>query len=265
MSKIAIYIVRYRETDKLYKCLDSVKKCGDSSGVPVYVINNYGTLELPDEYKCVTVLNNVTRPDFSTGHLSRNWNQAIINGFQDLNSPRYDKIVAIQADVELADAWYEHVVHLNENIKYLACGRGDEFQIFTPEGVKAVGIYDERFCNIGHQEADYFLRNLLIQRDTCCILDKPHGRFHCPAQFSNVNVEDFIVPSIGCANEDHIKSAVYHDISNRWFSTKWGNTGVVWRDHWNNNDAVRELCPFKKEVMYYPYFEKDIRRDLYVY
>ena len=46
----------------------------------------------------VTVLDNMRRGDFSTGHLAQDWNTCIINGFQDLNKPRSKIVVCMQAD-----------------------------------------------------------------------------------------------------------------------------------------------------------------------
>jgi hypothetical protein len=257
--KIALFIVRYKETDRLYQCLNSI---GNNENVNTFIINNYDILVLPEEYnnKNIKVLNNMTRPDFSTGHLSRNWNEAIVNGFKDLSNPDCDRVVAIQADVILSNSWYNSVVSLNPEIYYLACGRGDEFQIFTKEGIKRIGLYDERFCNIGHQEADYFIRNFIGIPDNCCIMDPGHGRLY--NKFSNVNNGQFIVASRGgLPNEDHINSQKYHEVSNTWFKTKWDKPH--WRDNWSIYD---KNLPSKihYETMLYPYFEKDIDPELYV-
>jgi hypothetical protein len=257
--KIALFIVRYKETDKLYKCLNSI---GDNENVSAYIINNYDILVLPEEYnnKNIKVLNNMTRPDFSTGHLSRNWNEAIINGFKNLNNPDCDRVVAIQADAILANDWYNSVVNLNKEIYYLSSGRGDEFQMFTTEGIKRVGLYDERFCNIGHQEADYFLRNLIGIPDNCCVMDYPHIRVH--SRYNNIYCEQFVVASIsGMPNEDHINSSIYHQVSQNWFNTKWDKPH--WIQHWSNTSLD---LPSKRqyEIMLYPYFEKDIDPKLYI-
>jgi hypothetical protein len=257
--KIALFIVRYKETERLYHCLDSI---GNNENVNAFIINNFEVLVLPDIYnnRNITVLNNMTRPDFSTGHLSRNWNEAIINGFKDLNNPACDRVVAIQADVILANDWYNSVVNLNPEIYYLSCGRGDEFQIFTTEGIKRIGLYDERFCNIGHQEADYFLRNLVGIPNNCCVMDHGHGRVY--NRFSNVNNNQFIVASQGGRpNEDHLNSQKYHQVSQNWFYKKWDK--AHWLQNWPG--AYTDLpSKLHYEMMLYPYFEKHIDPTLYL-
>jgi hypothetical protein len=258
IEKIVVFIVRYKEVYKLYECLDSIRV-----NIPVYIINNYGTLVLPkDKYPNVTVMDNIVRPDFSTGHLSRNWNQAIINGFKNINYPAVDKVVAIQSDVKLSHNWYDNVKNLDKKIRYLVCGRGDEFQIFTPDGIRNVGLYDERFCNIGYQESDYFLRNLIIQPNNCCIIDYAHGRVNIPSEFSNVKESDFIISSAEgyVFNEAHIESQKFHEISNRWFMKKWNNM-THWREFWNEENKKPD--PFQKEIYLYPYFECNINPVLY--
>lgn len=52
----------------------------------------------------------------------------------------------LQADAELQG---DAVADLDPRLRYLQCGRGDELQVLTPEGVRRGGLFDERFCNIG--------------------------------------------------------------------------------------------------------------------
>jgi hypothetical protein len=46
--------------------------------------------------------------------------------------------------------------------------------VATSNAVKQVGLFDERFCNIGLQEADYFLRCLLYNKDRSSLNDIEH-------------------------------------------------------------------------------------------
>lgn len=50
----------------------------------IVIINNYGKLVLPDKYtdltapvRVVKIVQNYVRPDFSTGHLARDWNTVV--------------------------------------------------------------------------------------------------------------------------------------------------------------------------------------------
>lgn len=258
--KIKIFIVRYKETDELMQCLESIGPRREN--VSVHVINNFGRLVLPKTFveQGIQVLQNEARPDFSTGHLARNWNQAIIHGFVNLNSPDCDTLICLQADAKLAPHWYEHVTNMPEYIWYLACGRGDEFQYLTPQGVRNVGLYDERFCNIGYQEGDYFLRNVIRIPDHCAILDKAHGRIWNP--HGGLKEDQFLQSSFGKKeSQEHTRSKEYHNVSKRWFNKKWNQQTP---EHWGHWGHFREFPrPVIKEQMYYPYFEKDINPEVY--
>ena len=256
--RVAVFIVRYRETEHLYKCIESV---GKHDEVSVCVINNYGVLELPLEYAHVKVLNNVCRPDFSTGHLSRNWNQAIINGFRNLKDPACDAVIGLQADACLAPGWLEYIRGFMHTVYYVSCGRGDEFQLFTPTGIHRVGLYDERFCNIGFQEGDYFLRSVLRIPANCAILDAPHGRLHNPY---GIDPNKILVPSQGGQpNDDHLTSMQYHAVSKAWFDKKYNNMILPspWMSY--NMEVMSQVGVKEKEFMYYPYFERDIDPSVY--
>lgn len=87
--------------NEMYKeyCLDSIfSKLSkeELSILEIYIINNHSNSEINKDY-----LDNITilRPDFSTGHLSRNWNQAIINVFQNLKNPDYNIVITNQNDI----------------------------------------------------------------------------------------------------------------------------------------------------------------------
>ena len=164
--KTKLYIVTYNNNEILnnwaLKTLFESDFPFDNS--EIYVINNHSNIYIEPQYKDkIKILNNDLRPDFSTGHLSRNWNQAIINGFKNLNEPDCDLVIACQNDTKFCKNWYSKLIitMLKDGYKYITCGIGDQFQVFTTDSVKNIGLYDERFCNIGYQEGDYFLRALL--------------------------------------------------------------------------------------------------------
>jgi hypothetical protein len=252
--KIAIYVVRFKETDVLYDCLRSIK---NHPNTDVYVINNYQRLKLPNEFNYVQVLDNLLRPDFSTGHLARNWNQAIINGFSDLDDPSCDVVISVQADARLSPNWHEEIIKLDDKVHYMSLGRGDEFQYFTAKGIKNVGLYDERFCNIGFQEADYMLRNVLFNKESSVIIDYAHNRY-----YSNFNIDPcrFIEKSEFFLSESHSKSMMYHDISRKWFDVKWNNFNP---EDWNYSEIDKIKDFLHKEIIIYPYFESKINPNIY--
>ena len=100
--KIKQYIVTYNNPLQINSCLYSIfnnLSTVELDYLDLYVINNHSNLQIQSEYlDKITILNNDLRPDFSTGHLSRNWNQAIINGFQNLNEPDCDIVITNQDD-----------------------------------------------------------------------------------------------------------------------------------------------------------------------
>ena len=55
-------------------------------------------------------------------------------------------------------------------------GQGDALQVMTPESIRTIGLYDERFCNIGYQEGDYFQRARILNNEKSSINDFTHLR-----------------------------------------------------------------------------------------
>lgn len=78
-----MYIVTYNNPKDLHSNLNSIYESNIPQNVDLElnVINNYSkNFNIDNKFK-VNILHNTLRPDWSTGHLSRNWNQAIVNGF----------------------------------------------------------------------------------------------------------------------------------------------------------------------------------------
>ena len=172
--KIKFYIVNYNNdgvlNNMILKSLFESKF--DRDKTEIFIINNHTNIHVNDEYKSfVTILNNTLRINESTGHLSRNWNQAMINGFRSLKSPDCDIVIGCQNDTVIESNWHEILLENLQQYKYIQQGRGDQFQVWTPEAVKHIGLYDERFCNITFQEYDYFTRAILCYIEHSSIND----------------------------------------------------------------------------------------------
>ena len=255
------YIVTYKNPHQLNKGLRTLFSSGLPAGVEykVYVINNHTEFLLEDAYHSkVTVLHNVLRPDGPTGHLARNWNQALINGFVDLSSPDCDIVICSQDDVEYAPGFLQELIALHSSLDFIQIGAGDSLISYTPDAVKQVGLWDERFCNIGHQESDYFLRVLkFCPRHS--INDHVHCRVSKPVQ------ADVLIPSpTGCARREHshLESLKYHSQSTSVFVHKWGIPSTNWSKGLPVDAEQR--CP---NYVMYPYFEKNVqtlREQLYI-
>ena len=109
MKNIKVYIVTYRRPEVLNSTLDRLFNHTDFLSIPnteVNIINNHSEFELNEEFADkVTVLHNSVRPDWDTGNLARNWNQALLHGFVDLNNPDTKIVTTMQNDIVLASDW----------------------------------------------------------------------------------------------------------------------------------------------------------------
>jgi hypothetical protein len=180
LMRIKLYIVTYRGKERLGVTLKSLFKTSDDR-VEINIINNHSDFEIDKEFQNnVNIIHNSLRPDWSDGHLSRNWNQAIINGFKDLNSPDCDILVCSQDDSVFQNEWVDNLVKIHENLSFIQNGHGDQFHSYTPDAIKKIGIWDERFCGIALQAADYFWRSVLFNKDKSSIQDPRHQRVHNP-------------------------------------------------------------------------------------
>jgi hypothetical protein len=272
---ISLYIVTYRNPEDLNGTIASILASGAS--VRITVINNHSEFFLePKHEKAVTVLHNKLRPDFSTGHLARNWNQALLHGFRDLMNPESDIVVTVQDDVLFKADWLSRLVDLHRRYSFITMGGGDAFCSYLPEAVRRIGLWDERFCGIGYGEGDYFLRALIYNREGSSINDPLHGRLHNALAGSAVTRFDLVkylegeeidgdpaertdsmlitVPRMNLRRRRaHLSSIKFHGLSAAVFFHKWGVSDVHWTA---KHYAVRNsLIP---NYITYPYFEKDI-------
>jgi hypothetical protein len=221
-----------------------------SYNLEVFIINNHSNFSIREEFQNkVTVLHNTLRPDFSTGHLARSWNQALLNGFQNLNNPFCDIVITSQDDTRFARDYIPMVISLHEKFDLLQFGWGDNFVSYTANAVKHIGLWDERFCSIGYQEADYFLRALLYHGLKSSIQDNSHGRVLNPVKECPIN----IIPS-GNSRRESYHRAEHHPYNKSLFIKKWGINPDI---HWTESTETITSPNIDSYIMY-PYFEKDI-------
>lgn len=264
--KIKFYIITYNNDTILNEwILKSLNESNYSKeNTNIYIINNFSDhINIFNEYsKNISyVYHNTLRPDFSTGHLARNHNQAIINGFKNLNDPDCDLVIVCQNDTIVEKDWYENVLNLSKMYDYCSFGAGDQFQIFKPECIKNVGLYDERYCNIGYQEADYLLRCLLYLEKKSSINDYQHGRL---LNIYNNNIIQKTLSGFNRQESSHIESFKHHDISGNFFHEKWKCNANHWNDSLiHKTNVLNSKAPFVKTWMLYPYFEKNINYEIY--
>jgi|688.fasta_scaffold45099_6 hypothetical protein len=253
--KVKQYIVTYNNQIQINNCLESIfsKLNNDELSIlDIFIINNHSDLNIDVKYlDKITILNNSLRPDFSTGHLSRNWNQAIINGFKDLKNPDCDIVVTNQDDTLFKENYISKLIELHNNFDLIQFGWGDNFISYTPNAIKQIGLWDERFCNIGYQEADYFTRAALYLKSKSSINDFSHNRILNGVDESNWIID--IIPSGNARGEEyHHTSSGFHSNSKYIYETKWEA---------NPDDGflnIETIEPKMNSFIMYPYFEKDI-------
>lgn len=251
--KIKYYIVTFNNDRVLNNCLSSIYNSyiPDDVSLEINIINNFSVLDesaiIKNDKFRINILNNVLRSDNSNGHLSRNWNQAIILGFQDLDIPNCDLVIAMQNDTIVNHNHINETQELISKYDYICSGAGDQFMVFTPHHIKRVGLFDERFNYIGWQENDYFVRSILYNKQRCTINDHYHYRLHNPVEnISLVNKAYF-------HDNGLLHSMRWHALNEAFFMKKWGS---------HYNDILLSCSdPLIDSYILYPYFERKIDRE----
>ena len=87
--KIAISIVSYKNEPHINRNLETLFKSDIMGYDPhIEIINNHSDFKLHDEFKDrVSVIHNTVRPDWSTGHIARDYNSAFLRHFRNLSNP----------------------------------------------------------------------------------------------------------------------------------------------------------------------------------
>ena len=273
--RIKLYIVTYKNDYILEKNLDSLASSDfldfDNS---VHIINNHSDLNIDTEkwasiFKEFVIINNSVRPDMSAGHISRDWNCAIIDGFKDLDNPECDIVAACQNDTVFLSNWASYIkdLHLRENNNYdfLQFGGGDNYMSWTPNGVKRIGLWDERFCALSHQEGDYFLRARLYHPDGASINDNRksrvnkgwpphigHHREHNPLKNKVVDIS-FTHHVSNHTHHQHARNKRIVGTSVKIFKSKWG---TIASGRWDTEEYPD--TPLIDSYITYPWFECNI-------
>jgi hypothetical protein len=251
--RIKVYIVTYNNDEILRRNLEHIYNSDLMNyDYSVHIINNYSILTGFDNYDNIEILNNVLRPDFSYGFLSRNWNQAIINGFESLVEPKCDILVTMQNDTFVKTDCFSDLIELHKKYDFITIGAGDQLLSYTVDAIKQIGLWDERFSDIIYQEADYFTSAFMLHRDRICICDDVHKRHY--NEFEGYK-NKLIYPEHslnGPYNKDR-----FH--FNKLFFHKWGeDIPCHHTSYWKEKNTIVKYPLIKRYFLYY-YFEKDIK------
>lgn len=266
--KIKAYFVTYDNDLELNKTLKSFEKSGIKKyDCEITVINNFkdAPVILDDINLPIKVVTNQTRPSFSTGHLARNWNECLIEGFKSVDEPDADIVILSQNDVEYNEDVIDTLIEYHQKYSFISYGCGDAFHSYTIDAIRSVGLWDERFCNIGWQDCDYFLRQLIYNKEHSSINDPLHHRVHNRIHFDFVDFERF--SGFNRADPHHMKSLEHHNTSMNVFIKKWGYgiPGVHWEGQIKVDigyNTALEITPDfvlkSPQWMMYPFFESKI-------
>lgn len=250
MTIVNLFIVTFKNHNGLHECLQSLRNTNIPNSVTlnINVINNHSDFII-DSIFDVNVMHNKLRGDFSTGHLSRSWNQAIIHGFKNLINPIAQIVVACQVDTIFCNDWLVRLIEQHQKYNFISAGWGDALLSFTADGIKNIGLFDERFCNIIHQEGDYFTRALIFNKDKSSINDFHHGRVLNP--FLTSADDSFIFRKNSNTNITWNSTVQCHEYITNFLVSKYSEDPRKW-----NPDNPPKLL--KKLNLLYPYFEFDV-------
>lgn len=265
--RVTIYVITYRNDRILNEWfLASLAKSSyPREKVCLQIQNNFSDkVSIDDAHRTLInyIHHNTMRLDRSTGHLARDWNHGIMNGMVDLDRPNSDVVMLLQNDNRLEPDWYERVCKAMSENTFASYGAGDQCMLVRPACVKRVGMFDERLCNITHQDGDYFLRCIWRMPMRISINDDYHGRVHRPSP-------DFcpVVRTLtGSQRREgyHMASVGNHQVSVGFWRKKWPFHDRGWRSTWSLAKSVAHSgAPFVPMYMMYPYFERAIDRSVY--
>jgi hypothetical protein len=254
--KIKIYILTWQDEKALDRNLTTLfegfSHLPQGVDIHVNVINNHSNFSINPVYQAhVKVIHNAAQPDFATAMLARMWNTAIIHGFRDLKNPDADIVVTAQDDTLWERDWIIRLLAVMEKQDFYADDAGDMVCAYTPNAIKKIGMWDERF-HYGFGEGDYFLRAVKYLPDRSSINDFAHGRvwnttLHL-AKRPEPNDERYI---------EQGRSHQYRGLSWANFLYKWRYFELESKWHDNIRDRVLTIDPVPATILY-PYFEMDV-------
>lgn len=245
---IKVFILTYNAKKELNLNLSSLfESDADFSNIEVAIINNHTNFHIDEKFIDRVIIHHQTlRADWSCGSPARDWNQALVLGFKDLNNPACDQIILCQDDAIWDKDWYSRLHEIHKTYSFYTCSAGDCFMSFLPDSIKKIGLFDERICTVGYQEGDYFLRAWIYNREHSSINDSHHNRI--------LNPTETIVNKINSLKENKPKYA--NSVGKKIFDLKWY---PVTARNWS--DSLFIINPKNSKIdnyMSYPYFEKDI-------
>jgi len=247
MEKIKIYILTYKNPEALNNNLESLfNSDADLLHTEIHIINNHSKVfSLGQEFMNKVIVHHQNlRADWGCGNPSRDWNQAIVQAFKDLDEPDCDQLILCQDDCIWDNDWQQKLNKIHKQYTLYQCSWGDCFISLLPDAIKKVGLFDERMCTLGYYEGDFLLRAWLYNRDKSSINDYHHRRVLNPTEtIVNRSDEDRKIPP-------------YMYVSKKIFEEKWpGIHPQRWEKSLFKNPPT---CSSIVNFLFYPYFEHKI-------
>lgn len=248
--KVKLYIITYKHPELLKTTLKGLSETDffQHDNKSVFIVNNHSSFECDNLYGA-NVLNNTFRPDHSTGHLSRNYNEIFLHAIKDIRNPDCDLLIHLHNDTSFDPLWFSKLLKYHEKYSFITQSQGCGFCSYLPEAINEIGMWDERFCTIGYHEGDYFLRAIKYNGEKSSINDGNQKRSWNP-------IDEHIAWKNGnFTNEDHEKSFDNYSICRQMFEMKWGIRDVGW----DRNTMLNIPDPKIPSYILYPYFEKHLK------
>lgn len=237
--------------NNLTTLFDTLTRSNAYASIDITIINNHSQFYLDPKWnQYVKVVNNM-RLDNSCGHLSRDWNYAIMDGFRSLKSPQCDQVICVHDDVLWTENWLEKLFDIHKTYNHYMGDFGCTIQSYLPDAIKRIGLWDERFINIGYHEADYQLRARIYNTEKSSINDYEQGRVWNPTDILVIHPPHNHDKSVA-SNESY----PYHPLSRLMFEKKWR----LYPERWEKTGVLTNppVCPYVEGYMFYPYFERDV-------
>jgi hypothetical protein len=203
------------------------------------------------------------------GHLARDWNFGLVDGFKSISKPDADLVVLCQNDLAFIPNGFHKIVEGHDRYNFITCGPGDTLHSYTIDAIKILGLWDERFCSRVYQEGDYFTRNVAVNSKGCSINDREHGRVYNPILDDDAILDLNVKPRNRRFDRTYLEYGedVFKKINQDLYNAKWSR---VKSGFWENRhiEKIKQLSiptQFKQPV-FYPYFELEhVNENIYQY
>ena len=266
---INLFIITYNNDKALNKALDTLFSSDfiNYKNTQVNIINNYSSIKINDEFiNKINIIQNEGRGDFFNPNLAQNHNQAILFGFENLNSPKSEIVIHTHNDMVFSKTWVSELIKCMDTYNSVFGSVGDQFVAYKADAIKRVGLWDENFPGLVHNECDYMLRSFLLNRTGTYINDPTHGREL--NNEINYKFDEYI------RNQENEKSKIIsnakadlYKLSTKYFWEKWKNCAedlepsYNWLVKWDNISLFKKLKKLPhnfKLFCKYPFFECNI-------